>query len=596
MKALSLFISLASAAVICNRDNTCSSADRTYSDQVPRAGQYQPWSQILLEEVGFPATQYVTIVNLTPHRFVVDKSRTHSYQFDIFDWDDIPQGRSRQNTAKYTSKAGASDVDDNGEVYYKIEGTNKQFHVRKTTHIPDKFPRRTIFDLSNMGLGQREYLDPGKESAVTLVITGSDEYGFTASLRHGKGNWMHGLYDVIKDRKVKHVFMPGTHDSGMSQISGKIKSIGSSANTQTQGINFYDQLRTGARLFDLRVGSVHNNDHTDQYSFWTLHVNDERSEIAIGNSGESLDAVINEVNQFTRENPGEMIFFRVRYMIGIRETPSYGPIFWDAKLVNDFFNQLKRVNNRCGNLDTGVRFNEQPASYFMDKNDGNGCVVFLLDQGNFQGDVPRDSVADGLYKSEMLDVWDNWSDMDRTDKVAKDQVADWKTVHRGGDNDRFLISQWLVSADAITSTALTLENIAVQPTNPALYWMGLNNMSPETYPTVSLVDYIGVVNEGRHDWDSLSAEMYTLAIGMNLYMASQNCAVSKQKSPLAKGKTKLAGVQSLFVEAQWNGIVFANGTVMDDARGMHPGRVPVLKSGTTFLNGTVVAGDVNNFQ
>lgn len=590
MKLLSLFFGVALAATL-RRDDTCNPADRTYSNEVPRAGKYQPWGLIPFEKIGFPATQYVTIVNLTPHRFVLDKSRTHSYQMDVFDWDDIPQGRSRQNIAAYTSKAGKNGVDDNGEVYYKIDGTNQGFQVRKTTHIPDDYPRRTIFDLSNMNLGQREYLDPGKESSVTLVITGSAQYGFQASLRHPRANWMKSIYNVIKDRKVKHLYMPGTHDSGMSRISGKINSIGSSPNTQTQGINFYDQLRTGARLFDLRVGSIHKNDNTADYSYWTLHVNNERGDVAIGNSGESLDDVINEVNHFLAENPGEIIFFRVRYMIGIRETPMGGPIFWDAKQVNDFFGQLKRINNRCSNLDTNTKFNEQPAKYFMDQNGGNGCVLFLLDQGNFQGNVPRDSVADGIYKSDVMDVWDNWSNMDNTEKVANDQVADWKTVHRGGDNDRFLISQWLVSANAITTTALTIQNIAIQPTNPALYWMGINNMSPESYPTVSLIDYIGVVVEDRHDFNSLSAEMFTLAVGMNLYMASENCAVSKGKSPLLKAAPK---AKTLAAEPSWNGIIFANATTVDDAKGQRIGRVGVLKSGTRFLNGTIVGGDTRN--
>ncbi|TQV94512.1 hypothetical protein V2A60_005553 [Cordyceps javanica] len=586
------------------RDNSCRKEDRTYSTEVPRAGSYQPWGLIPFGKVGFPAKQYITIVNLTPHRFVLDKGATHSYQMDIFDWDDIPQGRSRQNIAKYTSKAGKNHVDDNGEAYYSIQGTNKRFMVRATTHIPDDYPRRTVFDLSAMGLGQREYSDPGKESPVTLVITGSDTYGFTASLRHGPGNWMKGIYDVIKDRQVQHLFLPGTHDAGMSRISDNLASLGSSPNTQTQGLTIYDQLRTGSRLFDLRVGTVHNTTDTSEYGYWILHVNNEKADVAIGNSGEALDEVIREVNQFTAENPGEIVFFRVRYLIGIRNIPSFGPIYWTADMVNEFFGKLRGVNNRCGNLDPNTKFNKQKASYFMDQNGGQGCVLFLLDTGNLKDDVPHDSIADGIYRTEMLEVWDNWSNLADTEKVANDQTTKWKTVGRSGDfnNDQFLIGQWIVSADPFTTTALTIEQIAIQPTNPALYWMGLNNMSPETFPTVALVDYIGIVVDGRHSWDQLSAEMYTLAIGMNLYMISENCDINKQRSPLLPRE----GASMLSVQSSckpkpgetiptWNGIIFENGTVVDEpANDTHPGRVPVLKSGTVFLNGTIVAQDTVN--
>jgi hypothetical protein len=516
---------------------------------------------------------------------------------DTFDWDDIPQGRARQNTAEYTKKFGKNPVDDGGEVYYTIQGTSKTFGIRARTHIPDSYPRRTVIDLTGMGLGQREYLDPGKETAVTLVITGSDSYGFTASLRHGKGNWMKGIYNVIKDRQIQHVFMPATHDSGMSRISGKIGSIGTEVNTQTQGLNMYDQLRAGARLFDLRVGSVHEVTDHSKYSFWTMHVNAELAQVVIGNTGESLDDVVKEVNQFTAENPGEVIFFRVRYLNGILDIPTAGPIYWSKDIVNNFFSKLKGINNRCGNLDLNTKFNKQKASYLMDQNSGNGCVLFLLN-GNLKPDVPQDSVADGIYRGSMMDAWDNWSNLPDTEKMANDQVADWKTVGRSGNfqNDQFLISQWLVSADAITTTALSIQNIGILPTNPALYWMGINNMSPEAWPTSVLVDYIGVVVANQWSWDQLSAEMYTLAIGMNLYMISENCNINQRRSPLlpqltAAFKTLEAGE----LASTWNGIIYANGTIDDHPPAtLHPGQVNVLKKGTKFLNGTVIQHDTAN--
>ncbi|KAG6187229.1 hypothetical protein E4U36_008252 [Claviceps purpurea] len=609
-----LFAQLASTASIpkvfenrsrgAGANNACQKQDRTYSNQVPGEGSYMPWSLIPLQKVGFSAKQYITIVNLTPHRFILDRSRTHSYQMDIFDWDDIPQGRARQNTAKYTKKPGKNHKDDGGEAYYTIEGTNKRFEVRARTHIPDDYPRRTIFDLTGMGLGQREYLDPGKETAVTLVITGSDSYGFIASLRHGPGNWMKALYPVIKDRQIQHILVPASHDAGISRISQKIHSIGTKANTQTQGLTIYDQLRVGARLFDLRVGSVHKQTDKNNYSFWTMHLSDEKAEVVVGNTGESLDEVINEVNQFTAENPGEIIFFRVRYLIGVREYPAHGPIYWNADIVDAFFSKLQGVNNRCGNLDPAIQFNKQTASYFMDRNGGNGCVLFLLDGSNLPRDVRRESVADGIYQDSWMNVWDNWSDLPDTRKMAEDQAADWKTVGRSGSfpNDRYLISQWIVSADVVTTTALSIEKIGILPTNPALYWMGVNNMSPESWPSAVLLNYLGVVVKGQWGWDQLSAEMYTFAVGMNLYMISENCDINTRRSPLLSLASGHSGMLTSMVASSttssplvstWNGIIYANGTVDDDPPlGVHPGRVNVLRHGVRFLNGTVVQGEI----
>ncbi|KOS20544.1 hypothetical protein ESCO_005293 [Escovopsis weberi] len=535
------------------------------------------------------AIQYITIVNLTPHRFVLQS--THSYQFDVFSWGDIPQGRARQNTVQYTSRVGANAVDDNGEAYYRIDGTDKTFFVRATTHIPDDNPKRTVFDLSGMGLGQREYSDPATQAPVTLIITGSNDYGFMASIRYGVGNWMRGIYDVIKDRQIQHVVMPGSHDAGMSQISGQLISFGISANTQTQGINIRDQLQAGSRWFDWRVGSIHDG---DSYSFWTLHVNDELAEVAVGNSGESIDDVVREINEFTAAYPGEMIFFRVRYLVGRRRAPVAGPIYWDTSMVNAFFDKLRGVNNRCGNLDTTTTFNGRPASYFMDKNGGNGCVIFLL-AGDLQAGVPQDSVPDGIYRASQLPVNDHWSNKPDTQSMAEDQVAQWKQIGRGGSSDTFLIGQWLVSADAITSTFDSLQSIAIQPTNPALYWMGVNNISPEAWPTVILTDYVGVVVANQTSWNLLSADVYTLAVGLNLYMISENCALSPGRStllPVAEGAVRTSSVS---LSRPWNGIIYANGTVDDHPPAhLHPGRVSVLKSGTVFMNGTVLTRDTPN--
>lgn len=591
-----------------------------------------PWAMIPWQGIGFPAKQYITIVNLTPHRFILDRRRTHSYQMDTFDFDDIPQGRARQNTAEYAGGLTRFAVDDGGEAYYTIQGTSQRFEVRARTHMDDLHRRRTIFDLTGMGLGQREYLDPGKETAVTLVITGSESYGFIASLRHpeqgrrgrGGSNWMRGLYDVIKDRQLQHVVVPAAHDAGMSRISGAIASVGTAANTQTQGLSIYHQLRAGARLFDLRIGSVHQLENKDDYAFWTLHVSNERADVVLGNSGEALDHIIDDVNRFTAESPGEIIVFRVRYLIGMYRIPVEGPIYWTADIMDAFLAKLRRVNYRCPNLSPDVPFNRQKAAYFMDRNHGAGCVLFLLNGDNLGQDgaaapaVPRASVPDGIYPASWMDIWDNWSNLPHTDAMAADQVSAWKGMPRNASalddakDDRFLLSQWLVSADIITTTALTIQNIAVLPTNPALYWMGLNHMSPERFPSAILVDYLGVVVPDQWSWErgQLSAEMYTLAIGLNLYMVSENCDISPRKSPLLPRRTrkavmssantataapKTAGRLASRALSSWNGIIFANGTVMDDPPPtLHVGRVAVLKAGSRFMNGTVVRHAVPN--
>jgi len=593
MRAFGFLAVLASSAwllVSGQTDDVCKPQDRTYSTEAVPAGSYQPYDK-LNPVVGAVSTKfYVTVVNLTPHR--IKLGNTHSYQMDTFDFGDVPQGHARQNTVKYRGTWYTKD--DAGEAYYSLDGTDKTFALRVKSYIPSSDPRRVVLDLSGMGLGQREYVFPGGETAVSLVITGSNRFGFQASLRHGPGNWMHNMYNVIQDRPVRHLIMPGTHDAGMSAITNKITSIGSKENTQNQGVNIYNQLRAGSRWFDLRVGSVHPNDNANTYTgFWTMHVNDEMATIAIGNTGESLDSVISEINQFTGENPGEIIFFAVRYLVGRYELPDRGPIMWNTAIVNDFFSKLRGINNRCPNLDTSTGFQNQKASYFMDRNQGKGCVVLLLN-GHLDNGVPRESLGDGIYDMGRMGVSDHWSNKMQASDMAPDQVSNWRSATRGSASDfgSLMIAQWLVTPDALASTAYTLQNFAIEPTNPSLYWAGVNGMDPEHWPNVLLVDYIGVQKQDQWGWDQLSAELYTLAVGMNLYMASENCDVNTRRSPLLR-RSELVVREGR--EAPWNGIIFANGTTVDSpSPTLHPGRVEILRNGTVFKNGTVLERSIPN--
>ncbi|KAK2782279.1 hypothetical protein FQN53_000095 [Emmonsiellopsis sp. PD_33] len=560
----------------------CRPEDSTYTDEKMPEGQYLPWYLMDPENASVSGKQYITIVNLTPHRFKL--TYTHSYGMLDFIWDDVPPGHALQNTANYD---GVTPVDINGEAYYSIEGTDKKFTVRATTHIPDYHPERTVFDLTGMGKGQREYKDPEQEASVTLVITGSEKYGFITSLTHGPGGWMKEMYDVIRDRKIKHIVMPGTHDAGMSRTSGQLDGFEPPSGTvQNQGLNIYDQLRAGARWFDLRVGTVHDI-VGGGVSFWTMHVNNEMAEVCTGETGESLDDVVEEINKFTEENPGEVIFFWLGYLVGIRSTPSFGPIMWDDELTAEFLEKLKGVNNRCGDLDTETHFQEQPASNFMDSNSGAGCVIFLLN-GHLEDKVEWRS--EGIYNRKVMDVSDRWSEKGDTEELVNDQVTGWDEIDRGGSNDGFHISQWVITLDPLTLMDLGIELPAVVPTNPALYWAGLEHMKPDRWPNVILVDYIGVVVKGEWEWDQLSADLYTFAIGLNLYMVSENCDINKERPPLLEPPSSAKASR---LTASTNSIIFANGTVLDSpSPGFHLGRVDILRNGTVLGNGTVLDRDI----
>ncbi len=86
-----------------------------------------------------------------------------------------------------------------------------------------------------------------------------------------------------------------------------------------------------------------------------------------------------------------------------------------------------------------------------------------------------------------------------------------------------------------------------------------------------MVDYLGETWYAGHDFADTGAELATLVVGLNQYMLSENCDVSSIYPPLLdypegyKDKSANQAMSKLDAadEEQWNGFIFANGTVID---------------------------------
>jgi hypothetical protein len=64
-------------------------------------------------------------------------------------------------------------------------------------------------------------------------------------------NWMGILYNKIKDKKLIHLTIPGSHDSNTYTV---VNSMMAKKFAKCQAINVYEQLKLGIRYLDLRFG------------------------------------------------------------------------------------------------------------------------------------------------------------------------------------------------------------------------------------------------------------------------------------------------------------------------------------------------------
>lgn len=294
--------------------NVCDPKDRAYDvdDKPDLEGEYRNPIFEMSGDAPWPLpSTFINIVNLTPYRFKFRRDLSNQCQISG-DFGDVPAGHAGQMRASYGTK-GSSRVDDNADYYFDVVGTNHRFHIKSTQNDKEGDYYRTIWDMNEWGLGYKEFKHPDVEVAVNLIITGSEEYGYYTSMDWASSpqGWMQALYPVIKDRQLRHVVMPGSHDAGMGVWTNSY--FGAPMNSQTQGLTIYEQLVAGARYFDLRVVQVLKFPGGDP-EYVAAHLNDEMLDFAVGETRESVQDIIDGINRFYKETPGEAIFLWVRYL------------------------------------------------------------------------------------------------------------------------------------------------------------------------------------------------------------------------------------------------------------------------------------------
>ncbi len=106
------------------------------------------------------------------------------------------------------------------------------------------------------------------------------------------------------DYSLKDIVIPGSHDAGMSVLSGaggSEKNVINQCNTLTQTLSVKEQLNAGIRMFDLRLG-VYND------QLFTKHAPSDCMEDAVaGGYGEPLDHVLYAVKAFLATNKKEFV-------------------------------------------------------------------------------------------------------------------------------------------------------------------------------------------------------------------------------------------------------------------------------------------------
>lgn len=243
-------------------------------------------------------------------------------------------------------------------------------------------------------------------------------------------DWMSQLPD---DKALNQIMMPGSHDAGMSELHHCVPPIGAGSYTQTQRENIGQQLNSGSRYFDIRV----NYDYNELVTY-------HRSGIW-GCNGQPLTDVLDEVVRFLQQYPSELALLKFSH---IRDDSKNTKQRIDALLNQDPYSTYLYHNNEStvnlGTVNLGLLRGKMVVLY--DYSEG-----IDTDTGRFRY---KDDDPSNPPSGYNLAVYDQYSNTDKYDEMAADQLDKWRQYGGLGQTYLFLLSWTLTSTQGPLSGSI----------------------------------------------------------------------------------------------------------------------------------------------
>ncbi|UTW62845.1 lamin tail domain-containing protein [bacterium SCSIO 12741] len=277
--------------------------------------------------------------------------------------------------------------------------------------------------------------------------------------------WITDDWEILKDKSLKEIVLPGSHDAGMSVLTHST-AFSTSCNTQTQVLSIKDQLNAGVRYFDLRP-VIYNDTLVDSVVFqWYLgHFDIEYDtiawvipiEVAEGSAGESLDTALNAIANFIKDNREPVILELSHYYytykeIGIyhlddanfTDTISlqypYGSTLSFGHGSQKFMGLLDKIEHY---FPEQLRIHSHPDSVFttaleelLPPNLGQAIIIF--------DDIDTSNPKKGIYSSMDLNIYNNYSNSDDLTFMVNDQVQKFRDNAHSDSSHLFLLS-WTIT-------------------------------------------------------------------------------------------------------------------------------------------------------
>ena len=439
-----------------------------------------------------------------------------------------------------------SETNNQGEVDYQMVGTDQSFKIRalktnnfllqaELTNLTTKSrPKGSTIPLGWEKAGHRQFILAGRDGNYTG--SGLDTE-----------NWMRDYKEIIGDRRLMEICIPGSHDSGMSRSTHTTPGANDSQ-TLTHTRDIAGQLALGVRFFDIRPVQTNN-------AYYTAHLQAKEIGVAkfLGATGQPIDEVITQVNEFTKTHKELVILNLSHAMItnnmiaNNEEIRDFNQADWDKFFVY--------LSSNIKNLVVAPADADLSRMTLNDLLKDDQKVIVLLAEKTYKKyseelekdvDIPIiiPTQADGkrsIFKTtDNFNIYDDYANRKDVGEMSADQL---KKLDKLGF--QYFLLSWTLTQDFDRSKINILWNVV--GTNDSVLKLASEangQLAERVYPVVDTINFPNII----YTDDIRDDQQTALAMAINL---KRTVFTNYGQKPLAMVYTdaKFAGASEGFHES-----------------------------------------------
>ena len=437
-----------------------------------------------------------------------DSISTGNYPFHLtltpFSVDDksylFGQSQTGEWGVRMVTEAGISDYTDSGvwETYYNTAVAytyNERTFLFLQTHDDNSWQIREVLPGGIMG---SQFGLGGQEAS-------SYNYVFPLSVAPNylyNWKWMTVNYDLIKDKTLHEISIPGSHDTGMDDSTcDEVSSYGLPCATQTQKKNIYGQLLSGARYMDIRPCRYYYSDYHGDWKWYLGHWEADTALGYVGCMGESFGTALDLVKYYfsylDMAAPGhkELLILNFSHAYDITNEPFY---YRGNDMDSHGWNRMVEIATDKLSpyiLSLPDDFDIEKTTYEELMKGGGGVIIRV--ESDYD-DVETD-IDNGVIKADEFKIYNHYANTNDSDSMIFYQLARLKLS--ASHYKQLYTLSWtltLSSADLVGCNTIFYPSIlhyaggANEKLNVFIdFWVQLNWINETNFVNIVYVDDFG---------------------------------------------------------------------------------------------------------